>query len=694
MGVGESLPYDEELLVFDGKYIYREKIGRIVEEKLGVQVVTFDSDGRVIFSKITGHIKHPLNGKMLEVKTKTGRRIKVTDKHSLFSLVGSEIESVATKNLVAGESVIAIPSRIPNVSTAFSELNLFEHFRDRKGYMLSNVAGNLKLAKKQYGLDKVSLALGVSKKYIADIICKNLSVDAGKFSELIDKTGFKPDFSKITIGVKGARSHLPIFFKVDADLCRILGLFVAEGDFNGDIVRITNANPEIRQDTLTILQTLGLGVTKTETNIIVNSCIFKHVLDKVFGLKTGAFNKRIPGFLFAASNIQVQNFLKGYFSGDGSITRSERRYVIEASTVSKNLANDLLYLFLKMGIVAGCREKLEWNGTMSYGVQVFGVENFRKFMAIGFIDSRRNILVGSYIEEKAWSRSNVIPVNYKITEVLESAFGSYPKNHSVGVRKLREALCVVDIQKEKYSSLWKLVEADIYWDKVKEINEVNYSGDVYDISVDPCQNFVAGFGGIFAHNSEKGIRKIFQRARQVSPVIIFFDEFDAISSRRGSGDGSGVGERMVNQLLTELDGVEELKGVVFVAATNRPDLIDPALMRPGRIDKIIHIPAPDLGARKVILEIHTKDTPLASNIDLNEIAQKTEGYSGADIEGLIREAALLSMKESNFKSKEIKLSHLEEALNKTTPSITQETIEAYKAFKSQATQAFKPSYVR
>tara|TARA_Y100000310_G_C20702563_1_gene831291 strand:+ start:5037 stop:7223 length:2187 start_codon:yes stop_codon:yes gene_type:complete len=194
--------------------------------------------------------------------------------------------------------------------------------------------------------------------------------------------------------------------------------------------------------------------------------------------------------------------------------------------------------------------------------------------------------------------------------------------------------------------------------------------------------------------SEKGIRKIFQRARQVSPVIIFFDEFDAISSRRGAGDSSGSGERTVNQLLTELDGVEELKGVVFVAATNRPDLIDPALMRPGRIDKIIHIPAPDIDARKSILEIHSKNVPLASNIDLDELARKTEGYSGADIEGLVREAGLISLRESNLKAKEIKLSHLEEAMNKITPSITKDTIDAYKAFRSQVAQAFKPSYVR
>ncbi|HIH10492.1 MAG TPA: CDC48 family AAA ATPase [Candidatus Diapherotrites archaeon] len=695
MWVGESLPYDEELLVFDGKKIFREKIGRIVEEKLAVQVVTFDSDGKAIFSRIIGHIKHPLNGKMLEVTTKTGRSIKVTDKHSLFTLSDSEIESVATQELVAGKSVIAIPARMPNISLNYSEVNLFEHFKNQKGYVLSNVSQDLRLAKQKYGPDKVSSCLGLSKKYLADIIGKNLSVSTVAFANLLEQTGFTPDFSKITIGVRGARNHVNVLLKIDSAFCRLLGLYVAEGDFDGDIVRITNANPEIRSDLIRTLDSLGLGgATVTETNIIVNACIFKHVLEKVFGLKTGAENKSVPGFLFAASSGQVQNFLKGYFSGDGSITLSERRYVIEATTVSRKLANDLLYLFLKMGIVASCKEKPEWSGSISSRVQVFGVENFRKFLPIGFIDSRRNLLVGKYIEEKVWTRSNTIPINHKITEVLESAFGSYPKNNSVGIRKLKEALCTVDLGREKYASLWKLAESDIYWDRVKEIKEISHAGPVYDISVEPCQNFVAGFGGIFAHNSEKGIRKVFQRARQVSPVVVFFDEIDSIASRRGASNDSGVNERMVNQLLTELDGIEELKGVVFVAATNRPDLIDPALLRPGRIDKILKVPAPDFESRKVILKIHSRKVPLAKNVTLDELAAMTEGYSGADLEGLIREAALAALQEANFKIAEVKLSHFEAAMKKVTPTITKETVDAYDAFKNTVAQAFKPSYVR
>ncbi len=693
MWVGESLPYDEELLVFDGKNIFREKIGRIVEERLDLKVVTFDADGKALFSEIKDFMKHKLHGKMLEVKTRTGRNIRVTDKHSLFTLVDSEIQSVATANLIPGESVIAIPSKIPNIDSNLTEINLFDFFSEDHGYVLHNVSANLAKAVEEFGLGEVSSMLKISKKYLSDIRGKNLSISAKSFRSLIDK-GFKQDFSGVTIGVKGARNRLPIIINVDAAFCRLLGLFIAEGDFNREVVRITNANEEIRKDIAKTLFCLGLPATFTDTTIVVNSYIFKRVLEKVFGLETGAFNKKVPRFLFSGSNAQACGFLKGYFSGDGSISRSERRYVIEASTVSVELANDLLYLLLKLGIVASHGEKKEWSGSTSHRIQIFGVDNFRKFLSIGFIDSRRDSLVSKYIGEKAWSRSNTIPINDKIQNALTQAFGSYPKNASIGIRKLGEALSIVDVSKTKYASLWRLIESDIYWDVVEEINELNHEGAVYDIAVEPCQNFVAGFGGIFAHNSERGIRKVFQRARQVSPVIVFFDEIDSIASRRGANGDSGVNERMVNQLLTELDGIEELKGVVFIAATNRPDLLDPALLRPGRIDKIIKVPAPDVEARKAILRIHSRNVPLAKSVSLDDIAHKTEGYSGADLEALIRESALIALAESNFKASEIRLLHIEEAMKKMVPSVTKETNEAYDAFRNSISQVFRPSYVR
>src|SRR6188472_3579164 len=130
--------------------------------------------------------------------------------------------------------------------------------------------------------------------------------------------------------------------------------------------------------------------------------------------------------------------------------------------------------------------------------------------------------------------------------------------------------------------------------------------------------------------SERGVREIFRRARQAAPCVVFFDEIDSIAPTRGMGGDSMVTERVVSQLLTELDGIQELSGVVVIAATNRADMIDPALLRPGRFDKIVFVPMPDKAARQKILEIHSKDKPIGPDVDLAKVAELTEGFSGAD----------------------------------------------------------------
>jgi len=141
--------------------------------------------------------------------------------------------------------------------------------------------------------------------------------------------------------------------------------------------------------------------------------------------------------------------------------------------------------------------------------------------------------------------------------------------------------------------------------------------------------------------SERGIREIFRKAKQAAPTILFFDEIDSVVPRRGSGGGDSlVAERVISQFLTELDGIEELKGVLVVAATNRPDLVDSALLRPGRFDLILELPLPDENSRQRIFHVHTKAKPLAKDVDLNGLAKETEGLTGAEIEAICREAAM------------------------------------------------------
>ena len=199
----------------------------------------------------------------------------------------------------------------------------------------------------------------------------------------------------------------------------------------------------------------------------------------------------------------------------------------------------------------------------------------------------------------------------------------------------------------------------------------------------------------YVGESEKGVREIFEKARANAPTVVFFDEIDSIAGERGKHSGdSGVGERVVSQLLTELDGLEELEDVVVIATTNRPDLIDAALLRPGRLDRHIHVPVPDEDARRKIFTVHTQDKPLASDVDLDNLARRTEGYVGADIEALCREASMAATREfiesvepddvdDSVGNVKVTAEHFEQALEEVTPSVDEETKERYEEIEER-----------
>ncbi len=186
--------------------------------------------------------------------------------------------------------------------------------------------------------------------------------------------------------------------------------------------------------------------------------------------------------------------------------------------------------------------------------------------------------------------------------------------------------------------------------------------------------------------SEKAVREVFKKARQTAPTIIFFDEIDSLTPRRGThAGGSHVTESVVNQILTEMDGLEEMQDVVVIAASNRPDIIDPSLLRPGRFDRMILVPVPDEKARLEIFKVHTKKMPL-KGVALEDLAKNTEGYAGADIEAICREAAMLALRK-NIKSKEVSMKAFEEALNKVHPSATKDVEKVYEQIGQQFSAA-------
>jgi transitional endoplasmic reticulum ATPase len=175
--------------------------------------------------------------------------------------------------------------------------------------------------------------------------------------------------------------------------------------------------------------------------------------------------------------------------------------------------------------------------------------------------------------------------------------------------------------------------------------------------------------------SEKAIREIFRKAKQSAPTIIFIDEIDSIAASRGTRGDSGATERVVNQLLTSMDSFESLGEVIVLAATNRPDIIDPSILRPGRFDRIVYIPPPDEKERRAILGVHTRGVPL-KGVDLDDLAARLDGYTGADIASLVREAAMAALRHDP-EAREVTAQHVEEALELVRPSLDEETIKYF-----------------
>jgi transitional endoplasmic reticulum ATPase len=191
--------------------------------------------------------------------------------------------------------------------------------------------------------------------------------------------------------------------------------------------------------------------------------------------------------------------------------------------------------------------------------------------------------------------------------------------------------------------------------------------------------------------SEKAIREVFRKARMAAPAVIFFDEMDSLTPRRGAGfSDSGVSERVISQLLTEMDGIVTLQDIVVIAATNRPDMVDPAVLRPGRFDRLIYVPEPDEKSRLQIFKLYTKGMPLSKDVDVNQLSVIAKYYSGADIESLCREAAMHALRR-DVKAAEVTMKDFQEAIKEVGPSVSPDMEKWYKSFMQQVRQVQKPA---
>jgi AAA+ superfamily predicted ATPase/intein/homing endonuclease len=416
-----------------------------------------------------------------------------------------------------------------------------------------------------------------------------------------------------------------------------------------------------------------------------------------------AKSKKIPEWIRIAPKEYVVAFLRGYFDTDGGV---EKTGAVSISSASKELLMDVQKMLLNLGIVSRMySRKKKYNDTLQFYITIYGdfIRTFKN--EIGFSILRKQKSLDALCNKQRNTNVNLIPCQQEriksiwshaletTDEVLNRQFYHQPiyKNIKRYINQDRtpslEGMIttldkIVDWAQPTRTSteaqyLRKIASGKFFFTKISKVSEGN--ARVYDITVPYLHNFIGN--GLINHNTllaravagEAGVaffsmsgsefvemfvgvgasrvRDLFKQAKLASPAIIFIDEIDAVGRSRGTGMGGGNDEReqTLNQILVEMDGFEPNEKVIVMAATNRPDVLDSALLRPGRFDRRVTIDLPDRGDRLAILQVHVKNKPLAEDVNLEVVAERTPGFSGADLYSLMNEGAILAAREKPYK---------------------------------------------
>ncbi|MFH1095370.1 MAG: AAA family ATPase, partial [Candidatus Micrarchaeota archaeon] len=416
-------------------------------------------------------------------------------------------------------------------------------------------------------------------------------------------------------------------------------------------------------------------------DIYIGSRALYVLMHEVLGLNHGADSKKVPQIAFSFSPANLSAFLRGYFSGDGGIYENQKGVgTVEASTVSQELADQVLYLLLCFGIVGTAYEKAEKHGLPAVRICMTG-EPLRRFAQhVRFMEGEKSLRLSRCLGIGQWHRARRIPFGGHLRDLVVPRLPDYGKCASIGANVLNDWS-----EESGNEGLSELCASDIHWDRVESVTRVQDEEFVYDIAVEPCQNFAGGFGGIYAHNSEKNVTELFSTAHKNAPCILFFDEIDSLAKRRDRQSNDDVGPRIMSTLLSEMDGfkVKNGKAVIVIGATNIPDQLDPAIMRPGRLDKIIYMHLPDKAAREAIFGVHLSKLPLSPDVDVKKLAASTERFSGADIANVVNEAVRLAAREASAKNAVVPISqkHLLSVLAHIRPSTSLDSLSSYEQFR-------------
>lgn len=478
--------------------------------------------------------------------------------------------------------------------------------------------------------------------------------------------------------------------KLTPQLSAFLGWFVSEGNISKGSVTICNYNHQNQKEIVKLFEQFvdkkRIKIYKGRVTVYSTPLVkyLEYIFEQPLGKKK-SYSINCPSIIAKASKVVISSFLRAAYKGDGSISTTK----IEYSSKSSKCVEGIGYLLAILGI------KFKYWKTKNnlYMLTISGKKEMQVFKTQVFGETN-----SSHIRNEYNVRYKIPPVSQLLKKIKEKYDKEIPDGsfehvisgrRQLGLLRLQKLVNILEkyvpqeIQKsEDFKTLKTIAKGDLFWTQVIRKHPAN-SQLMYDVeSADDM--FIGGNIPLLLHNSkwvgesEKRVRELFRRAKQVAPSIIFFDEIDAMIPKRGLGYGEHVSEKIVSQLLTEMSGLEELKDVVVIAATNRPDMLDPAILRPGRFDRKILVPPPDEKGRLKILEIKTKNMPL-KGVDLKKIAKKTEGYSGADIDALCREAAMFALRE-NKKAGEVKMKHFEKAMKEVKPSLDKNIYEFYSKF--------------
>ncbi len=498
------------------------------------------------------------------------------------------------------------------------------------------------------------------------------------------------------------------------ELAAFLGWFVSEGNISKEAITICNHNKKNQEEIFNLFRQFVEKdrIKVYKDRVVVYSTPLVNYLENIFNQKLARKKSHIikcPSILAKCTKEVISSFLMAAYKGDGCITNTK----IEYYSKSKELTEGISYLLAICGIKAKYWKRKDdiFIATISGKKEM---ETFRKVVMKEKVSGMlRNEYNAQYLLppvsgllKKIKKESNLVYDKHIPDGSFEYAISGRRKLGLIRFQRIME-IYEKEVKPEikmasEFQVLKKIAKGDFLWTKIK--NKTKAEPQImFDVETED-DSFIGGNIPFLLHNSkwvgesEKAVREVFKKARQTSPTIIFFDEIDSIAPRRGASSDSHVSERVVNQLLTEMEGLVDLNDIVIIAATNRPDILDTALLRPGRFDRIILTIAPDIGAREEIFKAHTKKMPL-KNVDLKKLAEETEGYTGADIESLCREAAILALRES-MDAKQITAKHFENAMKKVKPSITNEIEKAYEGLldffrsaRAKQMEEEKPSYM-